>query len=255
MCVVATGRVVMFHSITTGGEKEKEKEQLRFALLSITRNSTARSFSAPAAKAERMDEFLRQLTHENDLFEQQWPDTFSTIEDSSIPNDPRRVLTALVDYVREDQSTSDLKDLLISKVVHRLISDVESIAIDDLVHVFTRCLENKRNDPLSLHFLTEIYREFELGNRLSTLPWKTNFIGQVLQSLQQQTFVFASEAIEEKWQELFTQYVFSCSITDDNILNNETMIKATPADFQAFFRSNSNGGLLTFQRQTNPFPF
>lgn len=192
-----------------------------------------------------MDEFLRQLTHENDLFAQQWPDTFSTIDDSSIPNETRRVLTALVDYVREDQSASDLKDLLITKVIHRLINDVESIAIDDLVYVFTRCLESKRNDPLTLHFLTEIYREFELGNRLSTLPWKTNFIGQVLRSLQQQKFAFASEEIEEKWQELFTRHVFSSSITDDNVLNNETMIKATPADFQAFFRSNNNGDLST----------
>lgn len=192
-----------------------------------------------------MDEFLRQLTHENDLFEQQWPDTFSTIDDSSIPNETRRVLTALVDYVREDQSASDLKDLLITKVIHRLINDVESIAIDDLVYVFTRCLESKRNDPLTLHFLTEIYREFELGNRLSTLPWKTNFIGQVLRSLQQQKFAFASEEIEEKWQELFTRHVFSSSITDDNVLNNETMIKAAPADFQAFFRSNNNGDLST----------
>ena len=158
------------------------------------------------------------------------------IEEGSIPNDARRVLTALEDYVRADQFESDLKYLLITKVVQRLISDVQSIAIDDLVHVFTRCLDTRRNDQWSLHFLTEIYRQFELGNRLSTLPWKTNFIGQVLHSLQQQTFVFSSEEVETNWQQFLAEQVFSSSTTEDNILNNETMLKATRADFQSFYR-------------------
>ncbi len=174
-----------------------------------------------------MDEIISQLTHDNHLFEEQWSDLFSRIEQVTIPNDSKLVLNALVDYILTepiDPSPCDVKYIFITMVIQQEISFETS----DLINAFIRILDSSRTDQWSLNFLETIYRTFRIGERLSC---QTNFIEQILHSLQKKTLIFNSHEENENWQKFLTEQLFSNSTDEKNILNqyNQT-------HFQEFYK-------------------
>ncbi|CAF0844664.1 unnamed protein product [Rotaria sordida] len=186
-----------------------------------------------------MDEIIKQLTHDNNLLEQQWSDIFSRIEEASIPNDSKLILNALVDYLLTEPIDSLpclLKYLLITMVIEQLIKKEVSIEINDLINVFIRILDSSRVDRLYLKFLETIYKNFEIGERLCSTPIKTDLIEKILQSLQKKTFVFNSNEDTEKWETFLTQTIFSNSTNDMNILNKQDIIEEMKANFQQFYK-------------------
>lgn len=187
-----------------------------------------------------MDEFILQLTHDNNRFEEQWTDTFTRIEEASISNDSKLlVLNALVDYVLTepiDHVPSDVKYLLVTMVIQQVIKSEVSIEINDLVNIFTRVLDSSRLDLWHLHFLQTIYQEFKISEQLSSIPIKANLIEQILKSLQNQTLEFNSEEVTEKWERFLTESIFSNSADDKNILNNQIILTNTQTIFQQFYK-------------------
>jgi hypothetical protein len=186
-----------------------------------------------------MNEIILQLTHDNNLFEEQWSDTFTRIEEASIPNDSKVVLNALADYVLSepmDPAPADVKYLLISMVIKQLVKNEACIEINELVNIFTRVLDASRTDQWYLHFLQTIYRDFNIGEQLRSLPLKANLIEQILRSLQNKIFIFNSKEHGEKWQTFLTKYVFSNSADNNNILNKQNIITNMQIVFQQFYK-------------------
>ncbi|CAF2897940.1 unnamed protein product [Rotaria sp. Silwood2] len=186
-----------------------------------------------------MDEIIKQLTHDNNLLEQQWADIFTCIGEASVPNDSKLVLNALIDYLLTepiDSSPCYMKYLLISIVIEQLTIKAVSIEINNLIDAFTRVLDSSRVDQWYLKFLETIYESFEIGERLYSTPIKTDLIEKILQSLQNKTFIFNSTEDSNKWEIFLTQTVFSNSTNDINILNKQDIIEDMEVNFQQFYK-------------------
>jgi hypothetical protein len=71
-----------------------------------------------------MNDIISQLTHDNDLFEEQWSDTFNHLENTSISDDSKLVLHALVDYILAepiDPLPCDVKYLFVTMIIEQMI--------------------------------------------------------------------------------------------------------------------------------------
>jgi hypothetical protein len=168
-----------------------------------------------------MNDIISQLTHDNDLFEEQWSDTFNHLENTSISDDSKLVLHALVDYILAepiDPLPCDVKYLFVTMIIEQMI-DREISA--DLINEFIRVLNSSRTDQWNLHFLETIYQKFQIGKQLSSHPMKIYFIEKILQTLQTKTF----KDDDEKWKD----FLFSDSTDDQNRLNQLDMQKNFPA--------------------------
>ncbi|UJR32768.1 hypothetical protein I4U23_020228 [Adineta vaga] len=183
--------------------------------------------------------FIQQLTHDNDLFNDQWSDTFDRIKQESVSDDVKLVLNALGEYVlaeSSDQSSSELKYTFITMVIERMIRIDKSIEINDLLKIFTHVLEQAKIDRWNLHFLQMIYERFQIGEQLCKIPLKTNLIEQILESFQKKIFTSISSSDEINWQRFLTQSVFSTSIDGRNILNKRNIITNMKTIFQQFYQ-------------------
>jgi hypothetical protein len=163
-----------------------------------------------------MDEFIQNLAHDNDLFEEQWPNTFTHIAESVVPNDSKLVSNALADYVLIEPM-----DPLACEVKYVFTRNEVSIDVNDLVNTCIRILDSSRTDRWNLHFLETIYRNFEIGEQLFSTQY---LVEQILQSLQKKILEFNSEENHDKWQTFLTASIFSNSSNDKNILNKQDII-------------------------------
>jgi hypothetical protein len=189
-----------------------------------------------------MDAIIKQLTHDNDLFDKQWPNTLTHLQQMPTASNVTLVMNALVDYViAEPQNPPPCpnKFLFIRVIVMLLVNNESTVVLDDLVLVdlvqaFTRILDASSTDHWHLNFLEATYERFRIGERLcSTTPLKTELIEQILISLQNKTLACHIEEDEKKWRQFLTKCIFSNWI---NALNNKQTMIAMRTAFQKFYR-------------------
>ncbi|CAF1619308.1 unnamed protein product [Rotaria magnacalcarata] len=96
------------------------------------------------------------------------------IEQAAIPDESKLVLNALVDFLLAEPvnaSLSDVKQLLISKVIEDLIDRQVSIETNDLVNDFIRILDLAPIDEWYLNFLRTSHEGLEIGERLCSITY------------------------------------------------------------------------------------
>ena len=192
-----------------------------------------------------MDEFIRQLPHDDIQLNASWPklsDAFYKLY-IDVPQTEKadvniRVLDAFADYVlAESGELTNMKSSLVEFIVERL-SEVASTSLPDLTRIFCRVLDaSEIKDELNLKLLEKIFFRFQLGERLSTTS-STDSIASILTSLQKHSYLNTnvSSTILDRWKTFLSRYLLSLSDTDKNKINHlPTMIKMR-GHFQELFR-------------------
>ena len=195
-----------------------------------------------------MDEYVRQLTHDNEQFDRQWSETFDRLHKLSLDIKhvdkavwKASVLDALVDYIFVESelpsNPSQVKFSFVKVIIEKFVEDpIPSLA--DLVRIFRRVLvADNVFDLWHLAFLQAFYRQFRLGEHLSS-TLSVDLIESILLSLEKHSFSNeeADEEIQEQWKDFFSSYMFPQLSYIKNKLNDEqTMVIMRPA-FQQFFR-------------------
>lgn len=188
-----------------------------------------------------MEEYIRQLPHDNQQLEKQWPEIFDKLQKLSrdISEDVKvKSLDALVDYVIADnEEFVQIKATFIEITIKKFIDDPLP-SLNELVRIFCRILEISNADNLlQLTFLQQIYRQFRLAERLSK-PLSIDLINQILISLQKHEFLNKNfnEKNLKKWSEFISQSMFSMISSDRNKLNYEETMNTMRSDFQQLYR-------------------
>ncbi len=193
-----------------------------------------------------MDEYIRQLTHDNEQMNNQWPDIFQKLHKLSIdipnvdqPNFKVKCLDALVDYILVD--TEDIVQIKISfvEITMKKFIDDPLPSLDELVRIFCRILEiSNTNKSLNLIFLRTFYYQFQLGKRLLSLPLSINLIEVIFNCLQKHDFFNKNftDNMEEKWKEFLSRTIFSPLSCDTNKLNYEETMPYIRSQFQQLYR-------------------
>ena len=201
-----------------------------------------------------MDKFFHELTHNNDLFEKQWPqlsDRLRQLFDDSSSNGNRNqidiiafkvnVLNALVAYVLAEPVASDQpvrrKFTLVDEIAKRCASDPLP-SFPDLVHIFQRLLDAADIfDMWHLACIEAFYCEFRLGECLSSGP-SIDLIESIFKSLQKHSFSNdkSNPEVRKKWQEFLSNRMFSTYTTDSNRLNVEPTMFVMQSAFQQLYR-------------------
>jgi len=192
-----------------------------------------------------MDEYIRQLTHDNQQLGKEWPVISEKLQKLSInipevdqPNLKVKSLDALVDYVLADhEEVVQIKSTFLEVTMKKLAHDPLP-SLDELVRIFCRILEiSNTNNLFNLTFLQTFYSQFRLGERLSSLP-SVDLIDTILIYLQKHEFLDKNfdDKIREKWSSFLSRAIFSSITSDKNKLNSEqTMIKMK-TNFQKLYR-------------------
>jgi hypothetical protein len=192
-----------------------------------------------------MDEFIRQLTHDNTQFEKQWPDTFDRLHKLSIDipevNQPVfkvKALDALVDYILADnEEVQQIKLTFIEITIKKLIGNPLP-SLDELVRIFCRVLDvSNDNNLLNFTFLQKFYFKFDLGQRL-VANTSVALINSIFISLEKHQFLDAQidGKIQAEWKSFLSRGMFSPLSSDKNKVNcDETMINMRNS-FQQLYR-------------------
>ncbi|CAF4876840.1 unnamed protein product [Rotaria socialis] len=134
-----------------------------------------------------MDKFIRQLTHNNEVFEKQWPEIYTNINKATTSVGAKSVLNALVEYVivePRDPPPSQMKLVLIQNVIKQLVNEKLPVILDDVIEAFTSVLAAHITDDWHVNFLAAIYQEFCLGASLYSIPSNSHLIERIFKSLQ-----------------------------------------------------------------------
>ena len=165
-----------------------------------------------------MDDIVRSLTHDNDLFTDRWSQIHDSLNEASPPTDSVSVVKALSSYVLAEPSENshcNAKFVLVTMVIQRGKDSEVSLDPTTLIDIFTRHLDACPTNLWHLHFLQSIYREFDLGERCNAAPF--------LDSLTKKSFVFHSDETSRQWQQFLI----------DALLASATH---TSPEFQAFYQ-------------------
>jgi len=187
-----------------------------------------------------MDEFIRQLTHNNNEFQNQWNNINKQSQEISISVDGKKILNVLADYVidePQDQLPCSAKFVFVKNIIKRIIKENLSISIDDIVQVFTRVLDEYTNGCWHLNFIESIYTEFNLGKCLCSQPIQTHLIEQIFLSLEKKLFVNQIKDDDKKWEFFLVNNVFYNNSTISLItLNNKEAMKVMRKSYQELYR-------------------
>ncbi|CAF1064963.1 unnamed protein product [Adineta steineri] len=192
-----------------------------------------------------MDEFIRQLTHDNTQFDNQWPDTFTKlhklpddIPDIDQPTFKVKSLNALVDYVLEDnEAISGTKSIFIDKTIQNLLKDPLP-SLDELVQIFCRVLNiPNTNKLLQIKFLQKFYYQYRLGERLSKSP-SVELIDSILGCLQKHELLNkeSNDKVQDEWKQFLTRSMFSPLDMDTNKINHKETMIIMRSHFQHLYR-------------------
>lgn len=193
-----------------------------------------------------MDDYIRQLPHDNQQLAARWPDIFNElhklardISDEEQPTFGVKVLDALVDYAQADTGEFDsTKGTLITVTLEKLSKEFPA-PLEELVRIFCRILNVLRiNQVLHVTLLESIYNRCELGKNLS-FPPSTGLIQSILSTLQQHSFLntdCADGKIRDRWKQFFGRRLFSPLDSDRNKINYHETMQQMRSGFQQLFR-------------------
>ncbi|CAM4838547.1 unnamed protein product [Rotaria magnacalcarata] len=197
-----------------------------------------------------MDKFIRELTHDDELFEKQWPNTFDQLrklyneyEEKNIDMSSVKVeiLDALIDYVFAESSNHSepiyVKFAFIDNVVKTLTDDPLP-PLDEMVRILRRILDtNNLFNKWYLACIEVLHYKLRIFERLSSTK-SSDLIKSIFQSLEKHSFSNeqTDSATQEKWREFLSREMFSALLMDTNELNlEETMLVMRPV-YQQLFR-------------------
>ncbi|CAF3075045.1 unnamed protein product [Rotaria sp. Silwood2] len=197
-----------------------------------------------------MDEFIRQVTHDNELFEKQWPNIYDRLrkmfneyeeKHTDISNFKIKVLDALVDYalaeLTNDSEPLYVKVVFIEHTVKLLVNDPLP-SLTDLVRILRRILDtNNIFHKWHLACIKTFYYEFQFGKRLSSTK-SIELIELIFQSFQKHSFLNeqVDKQTQEQWQNFLSRQMFSSLSMDNNVLNREETMLAMRSAYQQLFR-------------------
>ena len=197
------------------------------------------------------DEFLRQLTHDDDIFDKEWSITFHQIDhffEESLKNSndiisfKGKTIDAVVDYVLAEPITTTkpiyTKQLLVEKTLQLCAADDPFPSLGEIVRSLKRILDLPDIfNEWHLICIRAFHYKFQLCERLSSTK-STELVAAIFQSLKKHSFLNdqVSKDVEDKWQELLSRIIFSPLSMDSNKLNHEDLMLAMRPAFQEFFR-------------------
>jgi hypothetical protein len=187
-----------------------------------------------------MDEFIRQLTHDNKLFQNQWNDINKRFQETSTSVGGKSILNALADYVIDEPHEllpCPIKFVCVQNIIKRIVKENLSISIDEVVQVFTRVLDGYVTGCWHLNFIETIYNEFNLAKSLCSIPPQMSLIEQIFTSLQKKSFVNQIKDDDKKWEYFLVNNVFHNNSSSNLIrLNNKEVIKVMRRPYQQLYR-------------------
>ena len=193
-----------------------------------------------------MDDYIRQLPHDNQQLDARWPDIFNELHKLSrdISDEDQltfsgKVLDALVDYAQADTGEFDTtKGVLINITLEKLTTQF-STPLEELVRIFCRVLNIHRiTQVLHVTLLESIYNRFELGKKLS-FPPSTDLIQTIFSALQQHSFLdsdCADEKIRDRWKQFLGRRLLSPIGSDQNKINYSETMQQMRSSFQQLYR-------------------
>ncbi|CAF0879631.1 unnamed protein product [Adineta ricciae] len=193
-----------------------------------------------------MDEFIRQLPHDNAQLNTQWPDIFdrlfklaNQIPESDLSSFKIKCLSALLNYVVEDQEeyVTD-KATLIHTVLENLFQHPLP-PLEEITRMFCHLLDiSNKNRMINLALIQKIYSGYRLGERLRQKE-SVDLIEKILFSLEK--FDFADEGfnlkVQGQWDDLLSKGVFSAIVCDNNKLTELELMTNMRSAYQHFYRS------------------
>ncbi|CAF0785788.1 unnamed protein product [Didymodactylos carnosus] len=198
-----------------------------------------------------MDKILSSLTHDNQEFEKQWPDTFQKIQRSTQQNaqEINQTVSAFAGYIRAEKQSSTKsygKEAMINGLTKRLHEQMHDtgIKMDDiletLLDVFISVLSDDNTSLLNLLFLKAIYSNFRLGEYLSEhQPHSAKHVKRIITCLKNNTFKFnVNNNVNnyDGWRDFLCRYLFSQLSSDKNKLDENTM-QESRNEFQQLCRT------------------
>lgn len=192
-----------------------------------------------------MDEFIRQLPHDNMQLCSQWPEIYdrlfklaNQIPESDSSSFKIKCLSALVDYVIDDQEEYvENKAILIQKVLENLFESPLP-SLEEITRLFCHLLDvSNKNRMINLALIQRIHYHYRLCERLRENK-SVDLIETILLSLQK--FDFADEdfdsKMQEQWDTLLSRGVFSVISCDNNKLTELELMSSMRSAYQDFYR-------------------
>ncbi len=187
-----------------------------------------------------MDEFIRQLTHDNKLFQNQWNDINKRFQETSTSVGGKSILNALADYVIDEPHEllpCPIKFVCVQNIIKRIVKENLSIPIDEIVRVFTRVLDEYVTGCWHLNFIETIYTEFNLGKCLCSDPIEIHLIEQIFKSLEKKTFINEIKDHDNRWKcFLINNLFYQNSTISFTTLNNIETMKIMRKSYQELYR-------------------
>lgn len=188
-----------------------------------------------------MDEFIRQLPHENQLFQDQWPKNLTKLHKFSLEDKKHcniKVLKAIFQYVHEEKVEFHMiKGIFVRTTIEHL-AEKETTDLESLVEIFARGFaELNCYHELTLIFIESIYGQFQIGARIASQNEKT-LVEKIFTSLKRQNFHRDQfqKNLEEQWKHFLTRRLFSPITSDKNRLDSPEVMNMSTTSFQHLFK-------------------
>ena len=197
-----------------------------------------------------MEEFIQRLTHDNQLFENQWQITSVQLhtlfkqckeKHTDIVNVKVTALDALIDYVLTESTNGsqpiDVKFTFIDFVVELFVDDPLP-TLTDLVRIFRRILDaNNIFNKWHLACIEAFHNKFRLGERLLSTQ-SIDLIELIFRSLQKHSFLNeqTDNQTQERWQQFLSRRMFSLFPDKANALNHEKLMLFIRTAYQELFK-------------------
>ncbi|CAF4802131.1 unnamed protein product [Rotaria sp. Silwood2] len=192
-----------------------------------------------------MDEFIRQLTHDNKQFENQWPDIYDKLK-KLLDANPKtdlvivkvKSLDALVDYILADTEENIHTKIGFLEITITQCTDDPKPSLNELVRIFCRVLDiSNTNNLFNLTFLEKFYYKARLGEELSK-NLSVDLIDTIFNCLQKHEFLDKNLNTEtqQTWEHFLSRGVFSPLSCDINKLNYEDTMPNMRSSFQHLYR-------------------
>ncbi|UJR31959.1 hypothetical protein I4U23_019432 [Adineta vaga] len=193
-----------------------------------------------------MDVLIRQLPHDNDQLESQWPAIFDQFHKLSInisetdqPSFKIKSLDALTDYVAADNEQCANIKLTFIDVTLKTLSNGPLPSNDELVRIFCHLLDvPDTNKMLNLRLIEKVYYTYRLGERLCN-DGCVDLMEKILLCLQKHEFSKKNcdVKVEEQWKYFLTRGMFSPISSDVNKLNKLETMMIMRSSYQQFYRN------------------
>ncbi|CAF3691039.1 unnamed protein product [Rotaria socialis] len=192
-----------------------------------------------------MEELIRQLTHDNQQFEEQWPTLHTQLHELSVDRSEIdsvivkvKSLDALVDYILADTEKFLHVKLVLAENVIKHVIENPTPPFDELTRIFCRVLDvSNTNNLFNLSFLEKFLYVTRIGEELSKIP-SVNLIDSIFNHLEKHEFSNQNfdDKMKQSWRQFLSEGLLSPLSMDVNKLNSEATMNNMRSSFQRLYR-------------------